>query len=143
METEFHQDFDDDLGEGKCDPGWNLLSSDKGEKHAYYCYQSQSSSESWNTAQDICTTNGANLMSIHSDYEIKFAQSILGQQSIWLGGHSDVGWKWVDGTPFQFDAWASGEPSDSATGQCIDAVFKGPELLYIILFFKTTSFILC
>ena len=125
IETEFHQDFDDDLGEGKCDPGWSLLSSNKGEKHAYYCYQEHETPASWSSAQDECSLSGAYLMSVHSDYEIKFAQSIFGQDSVWLGGYADVGWEWIDGTAFQFAAWANEEPSNSDAGQCIEMLPNG------------------
>jgi hypothetical protein len=33
-----------------------------------------------------CLEEGGSLMSIHSDYETKFAQSLSGHTNTWLGG---------------------------------------------------------
>jgi len=58
-------------------------------------------------------------MSIHSEYELKFAQSLSGHANTWIGGAlmpeivgEPAGWMWIDGTGFGFSNWAEGEPSD-------------------------------
>jgi len=72
----------------------------------------------WYDAEFQCSASGAHLMSIHSEYELKFAQSLSGHVNTWIGGAllpewngQPGGWGWVDGTGFGFSNWADGEPS--------------------------------
>ena len=74
----FDPHVDDDLGDAKCDPGWSLVTSEKGDEDNKYCYKPFLEAYSWSDAEYECSSYGAHLMSIHSDYELKFAQSLSG-----------------------------------------------------------------
>ena len=64
----------EDLGDAKCDPGWSLFTG----AGAPHCYKQYIEAQS---AYDIfvsCNLQGAYPISLHSDYELKFAQSLSG-----------------------------------------------------------------
>ncbi len=66
---------------------------------------------SWLTSQEYCAGMGAHLVTIESARENQFVYSLAPET--WLGAsmENDSGaWSWVSGEPFQFRAWAPGEP---------------------------------
>ena len=71
-------------------------------------------------------------MSVHSDLELKFAQSLSGHVNTRLGGvlesspWDEGGWAWIDGSPFNFEAWAEDEPSGPVEDeQCLEMWTNG------------------
>lgn len=133
IEMAYDPNTDKDLGDAKCDPGWSLVSTDKGEEDNRYCYKADLRAMAWFDAEYECSVSGAHLMSIHSEYELKFAQSLSGHLNTWIGGAlmPDIGggeeggitggWMWLDGTGFGFTNWADGEPSGPAESeQCLE-----------------------
>lgn len=48
-------------------------------------------------------------MSIHSPEENQFVTDLSDGTRFWLGG--EAGWSWSDGTPWDFQNWAPGEPN--------------------------------
>ena len=120
----------DDMGDAKCDPGWDIFTG----SGAAHCYRQYIEAQDSYGAYATCNAHGAYPISIHSEYELKFAQSLSGHANTWLGaglangGGPDAitGWTWVDGSSFNFVNWADGEPSGPAdTEQCIEMWTNG------------------
>ena len=120
----------DDMGDAKCDPGWDIFTG----SGAAHCYRQYIEAQDAYGAFVTCNAHGAYPISIHSEYELKFAQSLSGHANTRLGaglangGGPDAisGWTWVDGSSFNFVNWADGEPSGPAdTEQCIEMWTNG------------------
>ena len=133
MEMIYDPNTDKDLGEAKCDPGWSLISSDKGAEDQKYCYKADERGMEWYNAEAECAEYGSHLMSVHSEYEVKFAQSLSGHENTWIGGAllpplygEEGGWAWLDGTPMDWFHWADDEPSGPPdVEQCIEMWTNG------------------
>ncbi|XP_068203774.1 macrophage mannose receptor 1-like [Palaemon carinicauda] len=80
-----------------------------------YCYLIVTDVKNWNDAHAHCMFLDSNLTSIHSDDQNAFLKH--GIQSganinIWIGLiQKTSGLGWSDGTPFDYQNWADGEPS--------------------------------
>ncbi|CBY08573.1 unnamed protein product [Oikopleura dioica] len=127
---------DSELGDSSCEPGWHLLLTDKGEEDldGKYCYRQRTEPKDFAEAYGDCNVFGATIMSIHSEYEDKFAQSIIGHANAWLGainmpdGNGEVyptGWQWLDETAFKYTNWAEGEPSLNNDEYCLELWTNG------------------
>uniref|UniRef100_A0AC34RMY9 C-type lectin domain-containing protein n=1 Tax=Panagrolaimus sp. JU765 TaxID=591449 RepID=A0AC34RMY9_9BILA len=79
-------------------------------------------------ASNICQNQNANLVSIHSDAEnsligklttigIPLDWSIAG---VWIGLTYNTTWTWTDGTPFDYQAWGSGDPDHIGSSNCVN-----------------------
>ncbi len=81
-------------------------------------YQIVDESLDWYDAEAYCEDQGGHLVSINSEVEQKFIESLLSFQgarnSYWIGGRKTVGGKlyWVDGSPFTYTNWADGQPDN-------------------------------
>lgn len=64
-----------DLGEAKCDPGWSLFA---GANNIARCYRNYLDAADFGEASRTCADHFAYLASIHSELEMKFAQSMSG-----------------------------------------------------------------
>ena len=138
---------DTDLGEAKCEPGWSLY---QGANGVARCYRNYLEAATFADASSTCADHFAYLTSIHSDLELKFAQSVsgnhhtacfftnmqfhLGHTNSWIGGVLETGtfpgalggWGWMDESAFDFSAWAEDEPSGPEdTEQCIEMWTNG------------------
>ena len=81
-------------------------------------------STDWYSAESDCVWQGGHLVSIH-DGE---TQSLLASEAFalvesdwWLGANDEASegtFVWTDGTPFDFDAWHTGEPNNSGGENC-------------------------
>lgn len=104
-----------------CPDGWSL----NGPK-CYKVISTNASGINWNDAQKSCEGMGSNLVSIHNMNEQNFVVNLVNSNTfapylygLWIGlirtaPHSST-WRWTDGTPVDFNNWASneGQPDDS------------------------------
>ncbi|XP_004689647.1 PREDICTED: regenerating islet-derived protein 4 [Condylura cristata] len=84
--------------------------------HKSNCYGYFRKMRSWADAELECQAHGsgAHLASVQNLKEARtIAQYIIGYQnnkSVWIGLHDPEKkqqWRWIDGTPFSFNTWAS------------------------------------
>ena len=70
--------------------------------------------KSWDDARADCKLHGGDLATPHSAAELAWLSGPY-DDAIWLGG-SDTAeegtWRWIDGSPMDYTAWASGQPTD-------------------------------
>lgn len=100
---------------GDCPPLWFSFRN--------RCYRYVSTPMTWADAELHCVSQKANLVSIHSQAENNFVQSLIQifnhQQGLtWIGlsdAQKEGGWMWSDGCPVNFLYWARGQP-DNAGG---------------------------
>uniref|UniRef100_A0AC34FPZ3 C-type lectin domain-containing protein n=1 Tax=Panagrolaimus sp. ES5 TaxID=591445 RepID=A0AC34FPZ3_9BILA len=80
-------------------------------------------------AEFACTKIGGHLVSIHDSFTnvlLTQAENIFHQSTmsdIWIGltnmmSSSSGNWSWTDGTPFNFEDWAKGEPQNISGNNC-------------------------
>lgn len=89
------------------------------------CYKAFTGQTNWASAENACKSWGGHLASISSDAEnatvYKLLQGTCANNSWGFIGATDVAtentWVWVDGTPFKYKNWDSGQPSNSGGGQ--------------------------
>ncbi|XP_029912480.1 ladderlectin-like [Myripristis murdjan] len=95
-----------------CPPGWS--------QHGSRCFIFINSPRSWAQAERYCLHLSANLVSIHSAEEHHFIQELVrrstgGFPQTWIGA-TDIFqkrlWFWIDGSKFDFQAWAYGQPDN-------------------------------
>jgi hypothetical protein len=83
-----------------------------------HIYRAVSGSLTWHQAEADAEARGGHLATITSQAELDYilALGILPNETYWLGatdeGHEGV-WTWVTGEPWEFSAWAAGEPNNS------------------------------
>ncbi|CAG0907592.1 unnamed protein product, partial [Cyprideis torosa] len=106
---------------GSCLSGWQM-SPDTGK-----CYQSFTTTLTWQGAQDHCVSLGANLASFHSQPEANFVGA-TGASEYWIGATDaamEGTWVWSDGTPFDFYNWFPGAGSYGSAHNCVYIVVPG------------------
>jgi len=91
-----------------CQAGWSAFNGK--------CYKSFSEKKTWDEAEDECVKEEANLVSLHSEEEHQFVVGLNGGSGIhWLGGRRDHdNFVWSDGTPWDYNNWARGQPDNIA-----------------------------
>ncbi|XP_064101211.1 macrophage mannose receptor 1-like [Macrobrachium nipponense] len=114
----------------KCTDGkgdWYLF-----KDHCYkFVSQADEDPQSWHKSVGLCRADGSHLSSIVDLDENFFIESMLNQlsdDSIWVGGRAleDSGFQWVDGSPFDYDNWAPGEPNSYMDQEdCIEMYNRG------------------
>uniref|UniRef100_A0A914VIY4 C-type lectin domain-containing protein n=1 Tax=Plectus sambesii TaxID=2011161 RepID=A0A914VIY4_9BILA len=84
------------------------------------CYLFSKDVGTWQDTEQECISQGSHLASIHSAFENNFIfekahQQFSGEGKLWIGGGnfqtSSELYAWSDQTPFDYQAWTSGEPS--------------------------------
>ncbi|KAK4303964.1 hypothetical protein Pmani_024063 [Petrolisthes manimaculis] len=87
--------------------------------HCYLVLSSgrQHTPTTWQASRDRCRSKGGDLVSIHSNQENEWLVSKifgLSDEVLWVGGVGarGSGFHWVDGTTFDFNLWAAGEPDN-------------------------------
>ncbi|MGM0577826.1 MAG: lectin-like protein, partial [Myxococcota bacterium] len=81
---------------------------------------------SWTAAQSFCQNLGTELASVESMEDDALLADVitdLGIDRVWIGAHdvlSEGEFAWVDGSPFEYTGWASGEPNDSGGEDCAE-----------------------
>lgn len=86
-----------------------------------YCYKFfAKGGVTWGQGESDCINWGGHMASVHSDAERDFLTNLAGCGPYWLGGH-DAGhegtWVWTDGSPWDYSAWAPGEPNNCCGGE--------------------------
>ncbi|XP_028256217.1 lactose-binding lectin l-2-like [Parambassis ranga] len=84
------------------------------------CYKYVASPMTWADAELHCVSQGANLVSIHSQEENTFVQVLIknfdpAQGKTWFGLsdlHKEGRWMWSDGCAVKFVFWVAGEPNN-------------------------------
>lgn len=90
-------------------------------------YQMVTRAMSWADAQSWCEASGGYLATIDSAEEYQEVLNALsGSTTVcWLGGmRTGSSWEWVDGEPFSYTAWASGEPNNDGGNEDRLALLK-------------------
>ena len=114
--------------------------ADGGNGHVYEYVSEQVTWSAAKTAAEARSIAGAqgHLAVITGSLEMNVLASRLPRDEVWLGGFQNPnspsysepggGWEWVNGEPFTFAPWRSGEPSNSFGGEdAIEAVPQGGE----------------
>ncbi|KAM9737420.1 lactose-binding lectin l-2-like [Menidia menidia] len=84
------------------------------------CYKYVASHLTWGKAELYCLSEGANLVSIHSQEESNFVKSLIknfdpNEGYTWIGLsdlHYDGKWMWSDGSKAGYFIWSTGEPTN-------------------------------
>ncbi|KAI4881621.1 hypothetical protein NFI96_023263, partial [Prochilodus magdalenae] len=101
-----------------CPYGWTLMNR--------RCFIYIRQSKDWASAESHCLSLGANLVSIHSNYEHQWVKALIrshdySENPTWLG-LSDCekknSWFWSDGTLFQYSKWNRYEPNNEHGMEC-------------------------
>jgi hypothetical protein len=76
----------------------------------------------WHDADRACGELGGHLVTITSAAENEFVRGLAreGNHCVWLGVTDrkvEGVWEWVTGEPFDFSAWARGEPNNHMGGE--------------------------
>ncbi|XP_045074994.1 galactose-specific lectin nattectin-like [Coregonus clupeaformis] len=99
-----------------CPHGWPSY-----KKH---CYHYVPLVTTWPKAERKCLLLGGNLASVHSLPQYHFLQSVIKKstkkaQRTWIGANDAIKeglWLWIDGSRFNYQNWAPGQPSNSNHG---------------------------
>ena len=83
----------------------------------------------WSDARDYCESHGGELACITSETEWSQAKSLMDQSDcsvFWIGGTRSAsgGFAWLDGSSWDYQQWASGEPNDDGGEENFVAVLK-------------------
>ncbi|XP_043112668.1 ladderlectin-like [Puntigrus tetrazona] len=105
---------------GACWSGWSA--------YGCRCFKFFSSAQIWIDAEIMCQDFDGHLASVHSHEEYIFIQNLIRHSTqqttrAWLGGHDAVHdgvWLWSDGSKFNFQIWAPGEPNNDGNEDCIE-----------------------
>lgn len=74
----------------------------------------------WEDARLYCESRGGQLAAILDQKQMDTITALLEEkqiETVWLGAHnysSNNGYQWLSGEPFEFAAWAMGEPNNQA-----------------------------
>ncbi|WP_198469415.1 C-type lectin domain-containing protein, partial [Acetomicrobium sp. S15 = DSM 107314] len=96
----------------RCPPGWIEL----GQR----CYAYHDKPKSWHDAEHHCLSLGANLASIHSEYDNNFLKNHMytvsgSRKPTWIGAHDTMTegkFMWSDGTKYKYGAFGPSKKPD-------------------------------
>uniref|UniRef100_A0A4W5PLN3 C-type lectin domain-containing protein n=1 Tax=Hucho hucho TaxID=62062 RepID=A0A4W5PLN3_9TELE len=74
-------------------------------------------------AESYCVSEGANLASVHSDFD-------PAERPIWIGLsdiHMEGRWMWSDGSKVDFTKWHEKQPNGGVTENCVTTHYSGPK----------------
>ncbi len=91
------------------------------------CHKYISTHMTWVDAELRCVSEGANLVSIHSQEEQNFVTSLVRNFDpalgfTWIGLsdiHKEGNWIWSDGSPVNFIFWKAQEPNNMGDEDCV------------------------
>ncbi|XP_019121793.1 macrophage mannose receptor 1 [Larimichthys crocea] len=93
----------------KCASGWSPVAS---RSYCYKVYGKDYEQKTWYEARDYCRAIGGDLLSIHSEPELRLSKSYF---SVWIGLNAPdplTGYVWSDGSPVNFLHWFDGQPNN-------------------------------
>ncbi len=106
----------------------------------------------WTEAEEWCSEYyDAHLVSIHNDDEREWAANVCSVDDCWIGGYRindesdsvEIGnFSWSDGTPFDYTAWADGEPV-AGVEQTYDGVSQNANASWNVVDSDTQIHALC
>uniref|UniRef100_A0A3Q0STL8 C-type lectin domain-containing protein n=1 Tax=Amphilophus citrinellus TaxID=61819 RepID=A0A3Q0STL8_AMPCI len=84
------------------------------------CYKYVATHMTWADAEIYCLSEGANLVSVHSEDEHNFVKSLIQNFDhagglTWIGlsdKHKEGTWMWSDGCPLHFVNWSPTQPDN-------------------------------
>ncbi|XP_063048519.1 macrophage mannose receptor 1-like, partial [Engraulis encrasicolus] len=81
----------------------------------------------WHQARMSCQQQDSDLLSITEPQEQTFISGITNelQTTLWIGLNqlnSESGWQWVDGNPFSYLRWGSGQPNPAPGWSCASLI---------------------
>ncbi|KAL7381126.1 hypothetical protein ABVT39_000944 [Epinephelus coioides] len=90
------------------------------------CYKYVATDMTWADAEIFCMSEGAHLVSIHSQDEQNFVRSLIrnfdhAEGPTWIGisdAHKEGTWMWSDGSAVNFTNWYPGTPDSGDTQNC-------------------------
>ena len=85
---------------------------------------------SWTSARQACEADGAHLAVVTSIEEAGFIATLCDERYMYLGGSDQTEeglWAWVDGTPWEFTHWMTGQPNDYSGSEDYLATYDGGE----------------
>lgn len=83
----------------------------------HHYYKVFSGEYTWSEAEKQCEEQGGHLVTITSEGEQNFINSLIDSDScVWIGGKRNTKnlWVWVTGEEWKYENWASGEPNNSS-----------------------------
>uniref|UniRef100_A0AAY4A3Z7 Macrophage mannose receptor 1 n=1 Tax=Denticeps clupeoides TaxID=299321 RepID=A0AAY4A3Z7_9TELE len=106
---------------GKCPTtstdGWK-----KNPVTGIYYQVNANSALKWHQARKSCQQQGADLVSITEPHEQTFISGIQTSTTLWTGLNrlnDERGWQWVNGAPFRYLKWGSGQPVFNTGSSCV------------------------
>ncbi|XP_029976922.1 ladderlectin-like [Salarias fasciatus] len=96
------------------------------------CFRYFATDRTWAAAERHCVSLGANLVSIHSEEEHNFVNTLirnfdLTEGRTWIGLsdiHEESSWMWSDGSRVDFVFWKTGEPNNNGGPEpCVETSF--------------------
>ncbi|KAF7643167.1 hypothetical protein LDENG_00244150 [Lucifuga dentata] len=99
----------------------------------------------WVQAEKNCISMGGNLASVHNTDEYYGIQSVIHRitnayPDTWIGGYDAIQegeWLWSDGSPFDFQHWAPGQPDNLGGNQhCLRTNYGGKSQHIIQIYLK-------
>ena len=91
-----------------CNPGWTL----HGTTSTCYKYFKIGGIR-WSEARAHCQMSGGDLASVPDKTTNDLLTRLSSEERAWIGGRKVEGsWTWSDGTPWQFESWAPGQPDN-------------------------------
>jgi Lectin C-type domain len=91
-------------------------------------YRLYSESLSWQDARQRCDRLGGQLAVVPDSATWDFVKPLTKDAWCWLGAtdeQSPTNWKWIDGTPVGFSAWANGQPDSAGSENYLHTGLSG------------------
>ena len=108
---------------GGCPSNWSEFNKS--------CFYARAEALTFLEASEKCRSYGAELASIHNKEEDEFVRSLApatGHYYFWIGAsdsNSEGEWSWLDGSSWDYQGWASGQPDGGTEQNCAELYTDG------------------